>query len=75
MDGVDLSGYNPNDNIKYIKNDYVRYAIELDKIDPNKQWKVQEIAKFIGIGGMGPVVIGSPEQVADQMEQWIEEQT
>jgi FMN-dependent oxidoreductase (nitrilotriacetate monooxygenase family) len=72
--GVDLSGYNPNDNIKYIKNDSVQSALEMfTKIDPNKQWTVQEIANFIGIGGMGPVVIGSPEQVADQMEQWIEE--
>ena len=27
--------------------------------------------KFVSIGGMGPVTVGSPEQVADFMEEWV----
>jgi long-chain alkane monooxygenase len=33
---------------------------------------VREIAEFVGIGGMGPILVGSPEQIADELESWIE---
>ena len=37
----------------------------LTKVDPNKQWTVRELANFAGIGGMGPVELDTPEQIAD----------
>ena len=27
---------------------------------------------FVGIGGIGPVVVGTPERVADEIEAWFE---
>lgn len=33
---------------------------------------MREAAQFIGIGGRGPVLIGDPVQVADQLETWME---
>jgi alkanesulfonate monooxygenase len=33
---------------------------------------VREVAQHVGIGGIGPVVVGTPEQVADEMEAWFE---
>jgi alkanesulfonate monooxygenase len=33
---------------------------------------VREVAQHVGIGGIGPVVVGTPEKVADEMEAWFE---
>ncbi|WP_085994229.1 LLM class flavin-dependent oxidoreductase [Oceanobacillus senegalensis] len=72
--GIDFSGYDPDEKLRYIRNDAIQSAIEtFTKIDPNKQWTVDEIAKFIGVGGIGPVAVGTPERIADTMEQWVNE--
>ncbi|SDK01874.1 LLM class flavin-dependent oxidoreductase [Sediminibacillus albus] len=72
--GIDLSEYGPEDSLRYVENDAIQSAVEnFTKIDPDKQWTVKEIKEFIGIGGLGAYTAGSPEQVADTMEQWVEE--
>ena len=43
------------------------------KADPSRKWTVCEAAKFIGLGGRGPVIVGSPAQVADQLEAWLDD--
>jgi long-chain alkane monooxygenase len=72
--GVDLSTYDPEEELRPTKTDAGQTALESFTVaDPNRRWKIREIAEFVGLGGRGPVVVGSPEQVADQLEQWIAE--
>ncbi|MEC5425963.1 LLM class flavin-dependent oxidoreductase [Virgibacillus sp. C22-A2] len=72
--GIDLSEYDSDQVISYIENDSIRSALEgFTKIDPNKQWTVEEIKNFVGIGGMSAYAVGSPEQIADTMEEWVNE--
>ena len=72
--GVDFSQIDPDATIEYIENDAGRTALaSFSKADPSRKWTVREAAKFIGLGGRGPVVVGSPAQVADQLEAWIDE--
>ncbi|EPZ41820.1 LLM class flavin-dependent oxidoreductase [Alicyclobacillus acidoterrestris] len=72
--GIDLSNYSPNENLRYVKNRAVESAVEtFTKIDPDKTWNVDEIADFVGIGGIGPVVVGTPDTIADAMEYWMDE--
>jgi len=33
---------------------------------------VREVVEHVGIGGAGPVVVGTPEKVADDIEAWFE---
>ncbi|WP_454915954.1 LLM class flavin-dependent oxidoreductase [Xanthobacter sediminis] len=40
--------------------------------DSNRVWTVRELAEHNAIGGRGPVFVGSPGQVADQIEAWVE---
>ncbi len=40
--------------------------------DPNRVWTVGEIAQHGAIGGKGPLLVGSPTQVADAMQDWLE---
>jgi FMN-dependent oxidoreductase (nitrilotriacetate monooxygenase family) len=71
--GLDFSRYEPDEPIRYVKNDAINSAVEAFTLaDPNRTWTVREIAEFVGIGGMGPILVGSPEQIADELESWIE---
>jgi long-chain alkane monooxygenase len=72
--GVDFSRFDLDDPIEYIKNDAINSAVEAFTIaDPHRVWTVREIAEFVGIGGMGAIVVGSPKSVADQLQSWVEE--
>jgi FMN-dependent oxidoreductase (nitrilotriacetate monooxygenase family) len=72
--GVDFAQYDLDDPIEYIKNDAINSAVEAFTIgDPNRVWTVREIAEFVGIGGMGAIVVGSPKSVADQLQSWVAE--
>ncbi|WP_053218481.1 LLM class flavin-dependent oxidoreductase [Virgibacillus senegalensis] len=72
--GIDLSEYAPDESLRYVENNAIQSAVEnFTRIDPDKQWTMEEIKEFIGIGGLGAYTVGSPEQVADTMEEWVQE--
>ncbi|MED3763387.1 LLM class flavin-dependent oxidoreductase [Ureibacillus terrenus] len=72
--GVDFSQYDLDEEIKYIDTNAIKSMLEvLTKYSPNKKWTVRELANFAGIGGLGPVAVGTPEQIADTFEEWIDE--
>jgi alkanesulfonate monooxygenase len=45
----------------------------ITRADPDRVWTVREVAQHVGIGGIGPVVVGTPEKVADEIETWFEQ--
>lgn len=70
--GVDFSRMAPDATIDYIDTDAGRSALaSLSAADPSKTWTVREAALFIGLGGRGPIIVGDPSQVADQLEDWM----
>jgi alkanesulfonate monooxygenase SsuD/methylene tetrahydromethanopterin reductase-like flavin-dependent oxidoreductase (luciferase family) len=59
--------------IEYIDSDAGRSALASFSIaDPERRWTVRDAARFIGLGGRGPVLVGDPRQVADQLEEWVD---
>jgi FMN-dependent oxidoreductase (nitrilotriacetate monooxygenase family) len=71
--GIDFSDYELDQVIEYVENDAGRSALaSFTKADPNRKWTVGEVLRFIGLGGRGPVFVGTPEKVADDLELWIE---
>ncbi|MGR8919945.1 MAG: LLM class flavin-dependent oxidoreductase [Gammaproteobacteria bacterium] len=71
--GVDFSGYDPDQPIEYIDTNAVRTVLHsFTAGDPGRTWTVGDVARYIGIGGAGPVLVGAPEQIADQLEDWID---
>ena len=71
--GVDFSAYDPDEPIRRIEDDAGRAAMDnITRADPDRVWTVRTIAEHVGIGGVGPIIIGSPQQVADELEQWLE---
>jgi FMN-dependent oxidoreductase (nitrilotriacetate monooxygenase family) len=71
---LDLSRYEPDTPLRYVETEAVRSAVEaFSTADPNREWTPREIAKWVSIGGMGPVVVGGPSTVADELERWVDE--
>ena len=72
--GVDFSGYELDQKIRYIDNDAGRAAMEnFTRADPNRDWTVRAAAEHVAIGGAGPVFVGAPGQVAESMAAWMDE--
>jgi len=72
--GVDLGKFDPDEELRPANTDANQSALEsFTTGDPNRRWKIRDIAEFVGLGGRGPVVVGSPSQVADLLQQWVEE--
>ncbi|MFB9268452.1 LLM class flavin-dependent oxidoreductase [Bradyrhizobium erythrophlei] len=72
--GVDFSTYSLDQEVRHVQNDAGRSAMDnVTRADPDRVWTVREVAEHVGIGGAGPVVVGTPEQVADKIEQWFED--
>jgi FMN-dependent oxidoreductase (nitrilotriacetate monooxygenase family) len=72
--GVDFSQYGLDEPIRYSRQDAQTSALEAFTIaDPDRVWTVREIAKHAAVGGRGPVVVGSPEEVAEELIAWVEE--
>jgi len=72
--GVDFSRYPLDATIDYMDSEAGRSALaSFSQADPDRKWTVREAAHFIGLGGRGPVLVGDPAQVADQLESWLDE--
>ena len=72
--GVDFSRLPLDATIDYIGTEAGRGTLaSLSSADPDKTWTVREAARFIGLGGRGPVLVGDPGQVADQLESWLDD--
>ncbi len=72
--GVDFSTYDLDQEVRHVLNDAGRTAMDnITRADPDRVWTVREVAEHVGIGGIGPVVVGTPEKVADAIEAWVEQ--
>jgi FMN-dependent oxidoreductase (nitrilotriacetate monooxygenase family) len=72
--GVDLAQLAPDDPLRYVETNANRSALaSFTTAAPERTWTVRELAQEIGIGGRGPVLVGSPAEVADELERWVEE--
>ena len=70
--GVDFSQFNLDDEVRHVENDAGRTAMDnITRADPDRVWTVREMARHVALGGIGPIVAGTPDQVADALETWV----
>ncbi len=69
--GIDLSQYPLDEPIVYEENDANRSALEM--FTRNNDWTLREVLDQKALCGTNVAVIGDPNQVADQLEQWMDE--
>jgi FMN-dependent oxidoreductase (nitrilotriacetate monooxygenase family) len=71
--GIDFGQYTPDQRLEYIETNAVRTLVHgFTDADPTRKWTLRDLAKYVGIGGAGPVLVGAPEQIADELERWID---
>jgi alkanesulfonate monooxygenase len=71
--GIDFSKFDPDQVVEHVENDAGRTALEnITRADPGRTWTVRQVAEHVAIGGIGPVLVGSPSTVADGLEAWMD---
>ena len=68
--GIDFSEYELDEPIQYVKSNAIQSATKNLK---NNDWTRQKLLDQHALGGRYITVIGSPAQVADELESWIAE--
>jgi alkanesulfonate monooxygenase len=72
--GVDFAALPLDEPVRYAEHNAMVSALEaFTTADPDRTWTVREIAAHAAIGGRGPVVVGAPGRVAEEMLSWVEE--
>jgi long-chain alkane monooxygenase len=67
--GSDLSRHDLDAPLRLVPNDAVQSTAE---IFGRGDWRVRDLVERLGFGGDGPVAVGSPATVADEIQDWIE---
>jgi len=72
--GYDLAAYDPEEVLEYRETDHGRTAAaQFTKHAPRPK-KVREVIETLGtLGGRGLFAVGTPEEVADKIQYWVEE--
>ncbi len=72
--GIDFSQFKPDEPLKHVHTNAIQSAVEaFSTADPSKVWTPKELADWVGIGGFSPLFVGSPETVADLLQEWVED--
>jgi FMN-dependent oxidoreductase (nitrilotriacetate monooxygenase family) len=69
---MDLSELDPDQRIEHIETEAIQGTVNAFA-GGESEWTVREMAEFAGLGTTSPVVVGTPEQVADKLQWWYEE--
>jgi len=70
--GIDFGKYAPTDLVKKVDTNAIHSIVE-NLAGGDKSWTIDELARFGGIGGMAPVFVGSPSQLADTLQEWVDD--
>ncbi|MGY4858615.1 LLM class flavin-dependent oxidoreductase [Cryobacterium sp. AP23] len=73
--GVDLSEFALDEPIGNVKSNAIQSAVANFQAanHDGSEWTVGDIARAGAIGGLGPFIVGSGVEIADQLEEWAAE--
>ena len=72
--GVDLSQFKPDDTMEAFESNQMQHlAAFFADIDPHRKWTFADMSEYMKLGAISPVVIGTPTQVADELERWVDD--
>lgn len=73
--GADLSKFALTDPVTAVKSNAIQSLVTQfqDEAEAGTEWTVADIAEHGKIGGFGARIVGSPEEVADQLQAWVAE--
>ena len=71
--GIDFSQYELDKPLEYVETNAVRTLMQAF-IRPNSEhkWTLRELVKLVGLNGGGMLLMGTPEQLADTFQKWVD---
>jgi long-chain alkane monooxygenase len=70
--GIDFGRFTPDQPIEYIETNAIRTLFQnIAQANPSRRRTMRDVAKAVGIGGGGPVLVGAPEQIVDAFGEWL----
>ncbi|AWB90270.1 5,10-methylene tetrahydromethanopterin reductase [Salinibacterium hongtaonis] len=72
--GIDLSQYDLDEPVGNVKSNAIQSAVSnfQQANAEGGEWTVGDIARHSAIGGLGPTIVGSGEEIADQLQEWVD---
>ncbi len=72
--GVDLSQYDPDEPIGHVESNAVQsIAAQLTQVEGDREWRLRDLGAFARIPGREAHIVGSTEQVCDELMRWVDE--
>ena len=73
--GIDLSAYDPDEAVGNVESNAIRSVVAgfQHADDAGREWTIRDIARQTAIGGLGATIVGSGDEVADQLQAWVAE--
>lgn len=72
--GLDLSTFKPDDTMDaFESNQMQHFSSFFAEIDPHRPWTFGDMCDYMKLCSIAPVVTGTPDQVADELERWVDE--
>lgn len=73
--GIDFSQFEPEAPLPVeARDNAVQSMIEsFTSADPTRVWTLKEVVEHNGIGGRGPLLVGTAADIADALQSWVEE--
>ncbi|KAF2677868.1 dibenzothiophene desulfurization enzyme A [Lentithecium fluviatile CBS 122367] len=73
--GIDLGKYGDEEELRHVESNAVRSTVEgYARFSPGtSKWTKHTVAEHVSIGGNGPIFVGTPAQVADGFQVWLDE--
>jgi alkanesulfonate monooxygenase SsuD/methylene tetrahydromethanopterin reductase-like flavin-dependent oxidoreductase (luciferase family) len=66
--GIDFGQYAPTDLVKKVDTNAIVSVVD-HLSSGDRSWTIEELALWGGVGGLGPVFVGSPETVANILQE------
>ncbi|AOA61106.1 Putative nitrilotriacetate monooxygenase [Komagataella phaffii CBS 7435] len=71
--GIDIGKYGEDEPLEHVESNAIKSHVKnWTKFKDNKPRARKDIAKQIGVGGSGPLLVGSVQEIADELERWAE---
>jgi FMN-dependent oxidoreductase (nitrilotriacetate monooxygenase family) len=72
--GVDFSRYGPDEPIRFVKTNALRSNLEAITVrSGGNEWTLRKLLSMMVLGSRQAPIVGSPTQVADEMQAWVDE--
>jgi len=73
--GIDLSKYDLDEPVGNVPSNAIQSVVAnyAESAANGEEFTVRDMGRLGAIGGLGPFLIGSGEQIADQLQEWVDE--